>query len=60
MFSQNLSTSYFVNIIKMHIQQIHLAALACTFMQLLSPYTVLLVVQKKIYTKLCLCCLLFS
>lgn len=38
--AKNLSTSYFFNIIKMHIQQIHLAALARTFMQLLSPYTV--------------------
>lgn len=37
MFGQNLSTSYFVNIIKVHVQQIHLAALAHTFMQLLSP-----------------------
>lgn len=58
MFSQNLSTGYFVNIIKMHIQQIHLAVLAHTFMQLLSPYSVLLIAQKKNYTKLCFCCLL--
>lgn len=39
-FSQNLSTSYFVNVIKMHIQQIHLAALAYIFMKLLSLHSV--------------------